>query len=167
MNLKDLFEEDEINNRPLKHQPKLHGFSQRLKQPQETPSANYAVPPATALPFNNPQLSPTQTFASSSPSQSLHLSLSNQQPYAPFAETISQTQPDFSFDDMGFLDTFPVSDPTPGSWGGWSTGGMNELDLGFGTGGTGSYDADGNWDPNGGVDLFNGFFFGNDGGSAF
>ena len=66
---------------------------------------------------------------------------------------------------MGFLDTFPISDPNPGSWGGWSTS-TGDLDLGFGTGGTGAYDANGNLDPNG-VDLFAGFFFGGLGGWVF
>lgn len=73
-----------------------------------------------------------------------------------------------NFDKLDFLDSFPVDDPSQPSW-------MNgfELDLGFGTGGTAGgqdFDTSGHWqygsDENGnnhsgGVDLFDGFFFGN------
>ena len=169
MNLKDLFSDEEIANRPLTHQPKLQGFGQLANQ-SSTSNFN-ALPalstnqPTTSYSFSNPQGSPPPAFTSPSQQTALPFSLSNQQPYAPFAETISQTQPDFSFDDMSFLDTFPVSDPNSGSWSGWS-GGTSDLDLAFGTGGTGSYDSNGNWDPNG-IDMFGGFFFGGDTSGGF
>ena len=172
MNLKDLFSDEEISNRPVMHQPKLQNFGQRAAQSGPTP---FNLPSRTSHPdqqsfsFTNPQASPSTSFTSApslQQSDELSFAISNQQPYMPFAETISQAQPDFSFDDMSFLDTFPISDPNPGSWGGWS-GSAGELDLGFGTGGTGSYDSNGNYDPNG-VDMFGGFFFGgNDGGNGF
>ena len=98
----------------------------------------------------------------------------------------AHAQPDFgAWDDMSFLDSFPIADPTTtssaaaagqGGWGGGGDGGgawgggagvggvgngangfSDDIDLGFGTGGTGGFDVDGNWDPNG-VDMFGGFF---------
>lgn len=172
MNLKDLFSDEEISNRPMMHQPQLQTFGQRLPQSKTTsfnlPSRT-SHPDQQSMPFTDQQASSPTSFTTSPPlqlSNELTFPLSNQQPYIPFAETISQAQPDFSFDDMSFLETFPVSDPNPGSWGGWS-GSTGELDLGFGTGGTGSYDSNGNYDPNG-VDMFGGFFFGgNDPGNGF
>ena len=166
MNLKELFSEEEIANRPLTHQPKLQGFRQ---QAAHSSPSSYDSPSLStshqsiSYPFET-QTSPPPSITLQTQQANLSFGISNQQPYVPFAETISQTHPDFSFDDMSFLDTFPVSDPNPGSWGGWS-GGMNDLDLGFGTGGTGSYDSNGNWDLNG-VDMFGGFFFGGDGNAS-
>ena len=164
MNLKDLFSDEEISNRPLTHQPKLHGFrgqSQQTNNSNFYPLAQTASYPSQTDSFNSPSTNQSSSFTNLSPQLNPALTLSNQQPYAPLAETISHSDPSFSFDDMSFLDTFPVSDPNPGSWGGWG-GGMNDLDLGFGTGGMGCYDANGNWDPNG-FDMFGGLFFGGDG----
>lgn len=157
MNLKDLFSDEEISNRPIMQQPKLQKFGQAThSQPTsfDLPSRVSDTSQPSSFQFGNQATSPT-SFTSAPPQQ---FTLSNQQPYIPFAETISQAQPELSFDDMGFLDTFPISDPNPGSWGGWS-GSTGDLDLGFGTGGTAGYDANGNLDPNG-MDLFAGFFFG-------
>lgn len=164
MNLKDLFSDEEISNRPIMHQPKLQTFGQAAES--DAASFNFPSRPsdttqASSFPFTDQPTSPS-SFNSVPPQQ---FTLSNQQPYIPFAETISQARPNFSFDDMSFLDTFTVSDPNPGSWGGWS-GSTGDLDLGFGTGGTGSYDSNGNWDPNA-VDIFGGFFFGGNDGSGF
>jgi hypothetical protein len=164
MNLKDLFSDEEIATRPIMHQPKLQNFGQAAQS--GTASFNLPSRPSdsnqpTSFPFTNPQPTSPGSFTSAPPQQ---FTLSNQQPYVPFAETISQSQPEFLFDDMSFLDTFPVSDPNPGSWGGWS-GSTGDLDLGFGTGGTGGYDSGGNWDQN--VDMFGGFFFGGNDGNGF
>ena len=164
MNLKDLFSDEEIATRPIMHQPNLQNFSQAAQSGTAAfnlPSRSSDSSRPSSFPFTNPQPTSPSSFTSAPPQQ---FTLSNQQPYVPFAETISQSQPDFSFDDMSFLDTFPVSDPNPGSWGGWS-GGAGDLDLGFGTGGTGGYDAGGNWDQN--VDMFGGFFFGGNDGNGF
>ena len=167
MNLKDLFSDEEIANRPLTHQPKLHGFggSKQADPASFNPSTlSTSHQSSNSFPSSNSdvQTSPQQSYGSpyQISSSDLSLTLSNQQPYQPFAETISQAQPDFTFDDMSFLDTFPVADPNPGTWGSW-TGGMNDLDLSFGTGGTGGFDASGNWDPNS-FDMLNGLFFGGD-----
>ena len=164
MNLKDLFSDEEISNRPVMQQPKLQNFNQAVSSGPTSFTLSSRITDtnqASSFSFTNQPTSPS-SFTSAPPQQ---FTLSNQQPYIPFAETISQAQPEVSFDDMGFLDTFPVSDPNPGSWGGWSTS-TGDLDLGFGTGGTGGYDANGNLDLNG-VDLFAGFFFGGNDGNSF
>lgn len=163
MNLKDLFSDDEIASRPLTHQPKLQDFGGGLKIKPTSfgqHQTSHLQPPT--YPFDQPSYGSSGTQSSAA----LSYPLSNQSTYNPLAETISQEHPDFTFDDMSFLDTFPVADPNPGSWGGWSDG-TADLDLSFGTGGTGGYDANGNYlDPNG-IDLFNGFFFGGDGANNF
>lgn len=156
-NLRDLFSDEELASRPLAHQPKLHGFGHGTTTP---------LSPYTPLPMHPALQQEQSTQSALSPQSSLgavphqqpsapSYQVSNQQPYQPFAETISQAQPDFSFEDLDFLDTFPVSDPH-NTW-----GNTNDLDLGF-TGGTG-FDGNGAWEANGGVDLFDGFFFGNGG----
>jgi hypothetical protein len=75
-------------------------------------------------------------------------------------ETLSQPPTSAVYDDMAFLDTFSTTDSLTSDWtsGG---GGMYDLDLGFTTGSTGCYDVNGEWDPNG-IDMFGGFFFGNE-----
>jgi hypothetical protein len=75
-------------------------------------------------------------------------------------ETLSQPPASAVYDDMAFLDTFSTTDSLTSDWttGG---GGMYDLDLGFTTGSTGCYDVNGEWDPNG-IDMFGGFFFGNE-----
>ena len=171
MHLKDLFSDEEIASGPLSHLPKLQGFGHNAKSepvPFNPPPISTGQQ-TTPYVFQNPspQTSPQLSFESPSLQSSAPLSyqFSNQQPYQAFAETLSQTQPEFSFDDMSFLDTMPVADPNPGSWGGWN-GGMSDLDLSFGTGGTGGFDSNGNWDSNG-FDMLGGLFFGGDGGNGF
>ena len=181
MNLKDLFSDEEIANRPLTHQTKLHGFGRNQQtdatsfKPQtldmghqqqqptaytwSTPSPQSSAGAQLQLPFDanaaEQQSSPHPSFPT----------LSNQLPYQPLANTISHSQPDFSFDDMSFLDTFPVADPTTQSgWGGWGAG-ASDLDVSFGTGGTGGYDSNGEWDLNS-FDMLGGLFFGGDGGAG-
>lgn len=79
----------------------------------------------------------------------------NQQPYLPFADTITQSQPEYSFDNLDFLNDFPVTDPSTAIWGHASS----DMDLGFGSGGTAGFDGSGAWEANG--ELFDSFFFGN------
>lgn len=85
-------------------------------------------------------------------------------------------QPDFTLDDLDFLDTFSATEPSQDFWFGGNGGQL--LDLGFGTGGT-----NGGWDPEagnawdlsgesagaggaGGFDLYDGFYFGHANGSS-
>ena len=62
-----------------------------------------------------------------------------------------------SFDQVDLFNTFLPNDPNDA----WA--GASDFDFGF-TGSTG-FDSNGGWEANGGgVDLFDGFFFGNSGG---
>lgn len=188
MDLKALLSEEEIASRPLAQQFEQHtkrsqaarrstldqSASLQSIATQQQPGAFFTaddVPPQQ-------QQSPTLMAASQMQqpyNQANHysttsptLTLSNQNPFQPLAQTISQhSHSDFSFDtDMSFLDTFPVSDPSGQS--GWG-GGWNDFDmgLGFATGGTGGAGG-GEWSGMGGagVDMFDGFFFGGEGGNG-
>lgn len=163
MNLRDLFSDEEIASRPLTHQPMIPGVAKVSAAPilKNPPNQQFMPVDLKAEPSSYTMMSPQSSasmsqYAPLPPQQATSLShqVSNQQPYQPFAETISQAQPEFAFDDLSFLDSFPVTDPN-NVW-----GNANDLDLGFGTGGTG-FDGNGAWEANGGVDLFDGFFFGN------
>ncbi|KAK4995424.1 hypothetical protein LTR66_004748 [Elasticomyces elasticus] len=82
-------------------------------------------------------------------------------PYAPFAQPsfAPSTMPDNSFQNLDFLDSMPDPDD-PGANG--VLGG--DLDLGFGVGGMAWHGSGGaGWDDSAGFDLFDGFFFGNNG----
>lgn len=199
MDLKALFSPEEIASRPLAQQFKLHTAAKRSQQAQAgsvpartqqqqqqhnqsqhqvggyydtTTSEHFQQSPtmlATTSPSNGPPAQQQQQQFYNPISTSPTLSLSNQTPYQPLAQTISQSQPDFSFEtDMSFLDTFPISDPSGQS--GWG-GGWNDFDmgLGFATGGTGTatWENGGDWGGmGGGVDMFDGFFFGGDCGNG-
>ncbi|KAK6437851.1 hypothetical protein LTR95_005946 [Oleoguttula sp. CCFEE 5521] len=185
MNLKDLFTDDELGRRTqaamqtaVRQSPQLvRTTSMPLQQQQEVPIQD----PSSAMGLYN-TLSPRSTTSAAVHSPASYTSqvlpnnaaqptyaMSNQMPYQPFAQTISQQQPDFSFENLDFLDTFPVSDPSGTAYWGNTNGNTNggaELDFGFGMGGTAGFDggmaSDGqNWGDGGGVDLFDGFFFGN------
>ncbi|KAK4503715.1 hypothetical protein PRZ48_004630 [Zasmidium cellare] len=179
MNLKDLFSEEEIASRPLTHQPKMQlqqGLNIRPEQRHPPPP-----PPAPAMsPISNTHTSPQSTEGAypplqRTPSATISYQTANQQPYAPFADTITQSQPDFSFDNLDFLNDFPVSDPTAGGfWGqhnnnnNTNSSNMNDFtfDMGFGGGGGGAgggFDGSGAWEANG--ELFDSFFFGSGGGT--
>ncbi|OQO10181.1 hypothetical protein B0A48_04538 [Cryoendolithus antarcticus] len=184
MNLKDLFTDDELGRRTqaamqtaVRQSPQLTRTSSMPFQQQQMSTQD----PSSAMGLYNTQ-SPHSTASAALPSPASYNSqvatnnppqptyaLSNQLPYQPFAQTISQQQPDFSFENLDFLDTFPVSDPSRTAYWGNTNGNTNggaELDFGFGMGGTAGFDggmaSDGqNWGDGGGVDLFDGFFFGN------
>ena len=163
MNLKDLFSEVEISNRPLMHQTKLQKFGQQ----STFGSASINLPTQTSDPTQSSSFPLSNSPGSFTSAPPQHFTLTNQQPYVPQLDTMSQSQSqsDFSFDDMSFLDTFTTSDATARDWGGWS-GSTGDLDLGFGTGGMSSNDSNGNFDPSG-VDMFGGFFFGGNDGTGF
>lgn len=149
MNLKDLFSDDEMSRSSSRqmHQPRRESSSSSRNQLPDYIDTSSSS--GTMLSLTSPQQQTTQ--------QPLSYAVSNQQPYAPFAETISSIYPETDFSNLDFLDSFPISDPTNAPWdGGFAN---PELDLGFGTGGMGY---DGAMD-NGNIDLFDGFFFGNSG----
>ncbi|KAK5687419.1 hypothetical protein LTS10_001557 [Elasticomyces elasticus] len=149
MNLRDLFSDEELANRPPGRQ--IWGDAQ-VYQGNTTQTVPRLNREASTFSILSPQSSgDTGIYQPQYPQQSnTAYGTSNRQPYQAFAETVSRSQPDVSFDDLSFLDSFPVSDPSNTWLGG------NE---GFGTSGTG-FDGNGAWEANGGVDLFDGFFFG-------
>ncbi|KAK5699058.1 hypothetical protein LTR97_006707 [Elasticomyces elasticus] len=146
MNLRDLFSDEELAKRPPGRE--IWGDAQLYQgNTQTVPRLNRE---ASTFSIMSPQ-SDAAIYQSQYPQQSnTAYGTSNRQPYQAFAETVSRSQPDVSFDDLSFLDSFPVSDPS-NTWLGGNDG--------FGTSGTG-FDGNGAWEANGGVDLFDGFFFG-------
>ncbi|KAK3070260.1 hypothetical protein LTR53_010781 [Teratosphaeriaceae sp. CCFEE 6253] len=158
MHLRDLFSDDELANRPPMYQPKRQSFgnARLFTQAPDAHSLPALKTETNTFSIVSPQGSSSEPSHYRAPAKhppSLSYQVSNQQPYQPFAETISKAQTDFSFDDLSFLDSFPVADPS-NAW-----AGANDLDLGFGTGGNG-FDGHGAWEAKGGVDLFDGFWFG-------
>ena len=155
MHLRDLFTDDEIASRPLVD-PKLQNFGfarssmpvQGYNQHQGLPllipgsqnSSNGIGPPPVAARQS------TDLGYQSSPAQPNH------QQYAEF-DNFQTAQPDFNVDSL--LDILPGVDMDQGLW-----TGADDLSLGFGTGGNG-FDVNGVWEDHGGVDLYDGFFFGN------
>lgn len=90
------------------------------------------------------------------PMNSPYQQLTNQFPYNTFAQNVASSYPDLgTFNDLDFLDSFPVQ-------GASSTPNVTDAagplqDLGFGMGfGDGAHD----WSDGNGLDLFDGFFFG-------
>ncbi|KAI7573374.1 hypothetical protein KC316_g11847 [Hortaea werneckii] len=167
MNLKELFSDEELANRT----PHFSYPSITMPQDSETSSPAYSTMPNYSSPkqgnaFARPAMQATpgapqyqqqqQQQQPQSPA-SRQYPMTNAQQYQPITETILRGQPDFAFGDLDFLDTLPASDQPALGW-----GNPGEFDLGFGTGGT-AYDPNGSWDPSGGLDLFDGFFFGNSG----
>jgi hypothetical protein len=155
MNLKDLFSDDELANRPPAYQPRAYGHADPIASLglDRVPSAEVHSEHSAFSVMSPQSTSGASQYHHQAQSSAHAFQLSNQQPYNGLAETISQVQPDMTFDDLSFLDSFPVADPNNA----WAYSG--DLDLGFGTGGTGM-DGNGQWDSNAGPDLFDGFFFG-------
>ncbi|KAF7188591.1 hypothetical protein HII31_10253 [Pseudocercospora fuligena] len=150
MNLSDLFTEEEIASRPLNQQPKLQGFARSLpRQPPISPQL-----PTNASPQSNEgasQYSPHSTDERVPP----YRPTSNNQTYPPAfnTDTIPQ-QPDYSFNNLDFLNDFVVTDPGTNMWG---PANNNDLDLGLGSAVDGSGGA---WETG---DIFDTFFFGSSG----
>lgn len=186
MNLQDLFTDDETAAfrqfvRPSMNVP----FTQQLAaQQQQHTSPNFvkqeeplsATTGMSNMQLNSPVISQPLPRQQQSPTTvPTFPQISNQVPYAPFAQTVQSAYPDLgTFSDLDWLDSFPVgsgAQGTLGSQAGGSAangdGGLSELDLGFGMGldgGASNHD----WADGSSIDLFDGFFFGsgNGGGGA-
>ena len=189
MNLKDLFSDIELQGRPQSFFPQVGprpGTSQQQQQRQEPApfmGQSYAIP-------STPDTTSAGTAASPLQYQQ-QLSLAAQQRrqqqqsqaaynYQPLSQTISQQPPEFSFDTLDFLYTFPSADSgvNGNGMGGTSNNNNNnnnfwpsgDLDFGFGTGGMGGWEDGGSMEGvgagGGGPDLFDGFFFGGGGGGG-
>ena len=156
MNLRDLFSDDELANRPTIDHPERQNFS-------NIPSRQAAAGASATSRLKTEQttfsiLSPQSTGGDASHHLQQHSSTAlshqihtHQQTYSQtFADALprSQQQPDFTFDDLSFLDSFDIAADQSNAW-----TGANDL---FGTGG-GGFDGNGAWEVNGGVDLFDGY----------
>lgn len=191
MDLKALFSEDEIASRPLAQQFKLHTTAKRSRQMQIGAAPQVSSTPAgqqgagrnvedytqtTSMLHQSPT---TVCAASATTQQPLYdqqyprtshsTTLSSQTPFQPLVQPLAGPQQDYALDaDLSFLDTFPFSDTSSGQ-NDWSNG-WNDFDMGFATGGAGgtAWDSGADWTglSGGGVDMFDGFFFGGDGGNG-
>nr|POE63006.1 hypothetical protein CFP56_03909 [Quercus suber] len=192
MHLKELFSEEEIANQSIHQQDRRLSYARPLYQ-QQQPSTSRPlshtrfatrVDSRTSSTMQYPRLSSPGSEHSTSGSAddaqlhfitdptAHHQQQQQQQQQQAYTSAPAPTSSDtkFPFDDsLDFLDAFPApsstgrSDPASA----WSTHAASELDLGFGTGGTAAaFETDEfmAWEANGGVDLFDGFFFG--GGAA-
>ncbi|KAF2130625.1 hypothetical protein P153DRAFT_289112 [Dothidotthia symphoricarpi CBS 119687] len=180
MNLKDLFSDDETDKRsfsrvsnqvnamrpPPTPAVKENIFTADLKISPQLRTHGFAFPTAQTIHSpqqNHPQ--PRQSF-SPPPAQPNTLPspyhLPNQLPYNAFTQNINPSYPDLGFNDLDFLDSFPVhggSVAADGNASGASASGnaMQDVGIGFGMGfGDGTHD----WSDGNGFDLFDGFFFG-------
>lgn len=183
MNLKDLFSDVELQARPQSFFPQVGQRAnitqqqQQLQEPAPFTGQTYTIPstPETSV---GTQASPLQ-YQQQQQQSSLRQQQQQQQTaytYQPLSQTISQQPPpEFSFDTLDFLDTFPTTDSNINGNGPSNNGTNNndlwpnaELDLGFGTGGMAGWEEGGSsmegvGAGGGGPDLFDGFFFGSGG----
>lgn len=181
MNLKDLFSDDETDKRsfsrvsnqvnamrpppaPMKPDPQMQQpFTADLKispqfrshQQQQQQQANFfAASPEMTSP--NQQQNTFTTTPPANPPMASPYHISNQLPYNAFTQNINSTYPDLGFSDLDFLDSFPAQGGG-GSGSESSNSGMQDVGIGFGMGfGDGTHD----WSDGNGLDLFDGFFFG-------
>jgi len=196
MNLKDLFSDIELQGRPQSFFPQIGARASLSQQQQQQQQQRRQEPaPFTGQSYAIPSTPETSSGVAGSPIQyqqqppSLRQQQQQQQrqqqtayAYQPLSQTISQQPPEFSFDTLDFLDTFPTADSNGNGNGsgnndvGNSTSNNNlwpsaELDLGFGTGGMAGWEEGGGsmegvGAGGGGPDLFDGFFFGTGGGGG-
>ncbi|KAL6709009.1 hypothetical protein ACN47E_002136 [Coniothyrium glycines] len=131
------------------HQPTFFGQSPNI------PASNQQSAFSGTSALSSPPMSqsPTQQNALASPYQ-----ISNQLPYNAFAQNVSSTYPDLgTFNDLDFLDSFPVQGSNSNGAAGSESQGLQDVGIGFGMGfGDGTHD----WSDGNGFDMFDGFFFG-------
>ena len=176
MNLKDLFSEDETDKRsfsrisnqvnamrpppaPLKPSPQLQQpftadlkISPQFRSHQQTNF--FTASPEMTSPNQQPNFtaSPPTNSSMASPYQ-----VSNQLPYNAFTQNINSVYPDLGFSDLDFLDSFPIQGSAGTANDAAAAGAMQDVGIGFGMGfGDGTHD----WSDGNGLDLFDGFFFG-------
>ena len=141
--------------------PALYNTTSGSSQPPHQHTHSQSHTHATYNAAYPPQSSTSPILSTTPQHQHQH------QQYAPLTQTISQTtqsqsNPDLGGFDFDFLDTFPPPDFTGQGGGG---GGWEDFDMNFATGGMGAVgwgESGGQWDGGmgGGVDMFDGFFFG-------
>jgi hypothetical protein len=181
--LRDLFSDEESLARPFiryNNMPKMSPAQrQSLNIPQQMPilkaeSSNVAIGPQQFPAY--PQQASRTSSALTSPVMATNYpqqpsptaygaNVPNSNTYSSFANQISSQYPGMSpFSDLDFLDTFPLGpDARQGSTDPGQLGtdpALADFNMDFGIGWDGSLPAVGYGDEGGGVDLFDGFFFG-------
>jgi hypothetical protein len=142
------FNADNLKISPqLRNQQQTSFFDPNLRPPQTISSPQQqqvsGFPPVSMSP-------PLSQAPMTSPYQ-----ISNTLPYNTFSQQITNSYPDLGFNDLDFLDSFPVQGSQGMNATADAAGGLQ--DLGFGMGfGDGTHD----WSDGNGFDLFDGFFFG-------
>jgi hypothetical protein len=179
-NLQDLFSDEESAGRrrfnipqstnafaPSQQLPLMNQDLSRPLSPQETkPRFNTFQNTMSSSAHSSPALSTrVPTTNSFKPSPTFSATLPNPTPYGNFASTMQTQYPMMSpFSDLDFLDTLPSG---PGNTGGDGPNAQAtdfaDFDMNFGMGWDGSLPGNGFGDDSGGVDLFDGFFFGGTG----
>ncbi|KAF1977534.1 hypothetical protein BU23DRAFT_500423 [Bimuria novae-zelandiae CBS 107.79] len=148
-------------NLKISPQMRPHHLQQQQQQSYSFPQQSQNLP----SPQMQQSYTPTSSISTISPlmSQSPMPSpyqappqITNQLPYNAFAQNITSVYPDLgTFNDLDFLDSFPVQGASSGLNVTDAAGPLQ--DLGFGMGfGDGTHD----WSDGNGLDLFDGFFFG-------
>lgn len=168
-------------NVPFTQQQAMAAQQQQHTSPNFAPSVKQEEPLSATTGMSNMQLNspvisqPLPRQQQTSPTTvPTFPQISNQMPYAPFAQTIQSAYPDLgTFNDLDWLDSFPVGSGVgaqgnlgtqPGGSGANGESGMSDLDLGFGMGWEGG-GSNHDWADGSGIDLFDGFFFGSGNGS--
>lgn len=183
--LKNLFSAEESASRPFiqyNNMPKISPAQrQALNMPQQMPILK-AEPSNTAIsPRQYPQFPASQTASAlTSPIMTSQMppnpyqqqtspgaygsNIPNSNTYSNFANQISNQYPGLSpFSDLDFLDTFPLgqtNQPGNNNQNQSLDPAFTDFNMDFGMGWDGSLPAGGYGDDSGGVDLFDGFFFG-------
>jgi hypothetical protein len=168
--LRDLFSDEESAARQfsrLKMPQQSNAFSSQpypvMGSPQQGKSQfNAFQTNLTSSAMNSPSL--IARVPSSGPFQqspSFSAALPNSGPYNNFSNTIQTQYSTMSpFSDLDFLDTLPLgANNTGGASGNNQTSGFADFDMNFGMGWDGSLPGPA-FEDGGGVDLFDGFFFG-------
>jgi hypothetical protein len=176
-NLQDLFSDEETAGRRRFNMPQQtnafaanqqlplmnHELSRPLS-PQDqkarfTAYQNSMTSSALSSPALTTRAPASKSFA---PSPTFSSTLPNSAPYSNFANTMQTQYPMMSpFSDLDFLDTLPLNaENTGGDGSNMQATDFADFDMNFGMGWDGSLPGNGLGDDSGGVDLFEGFFFG-------
>jgi hypothetical protein len=176
-NLQDLFSDEESAGRRrfnIPQQTNVFATNQQLPlmshdltrplSPQDQKSRfnayqNTMTSSSLSSPALTTRMPASKNFA---PSPTFSTTLPNSAPYSNFANTIQTQYPMMSpFSDLDFLDTQqPGTDNTGGDGTNLAATDFADFDMNFGMGWDGSLPGNGFGDDSGGVDLFEGFFFG-------
>ena len=183
--LRDLFSDEESASRQFGRYANVPNLSmmqtQSLNLSQQVPImktensnalspqqyTSYTSGPLTSSTLSSPVMPSRMTvpnsFPAQQPSPSFGTTIPNSQTYLNFANTIQTQYPTMSpFSDLDFLDTLPLGQERSGGidQGQAIDPAFADFNMDFGMGWDGSLPGPGIGEDGGGVDLFDGFFFG-------